>query len=208
MYIQTITVLVSLFCYKKFKTSYYKYFIWLLVYILANEVVALFYGSYIDYGVNQIFYNLYNVINFSFLFWLFYKLSWDNFFKIFVKIVALLYVSSLILEIFYLKVNYYQKPQIIPFIIGGVGILFCVLVFFFQILNSNKIIFIHKKLIFWICSGYFIYYLSYLPLKVKQNYFAEIDGYHYLFNILIVGTFIKNILLIIGFIWSTEKEKY
>jgi hypothetical protein len=204
--IQLIPVLVGLFYYKKFKNSFYKYFIWLLVYVFIQEYIALFYGTYVDIGNNSIIMNIFNIINFLFLFRLFYEFAEQHIFKKTIIFFVTSYVVALLYEIVFVKIDYHTKTQVIPFMIGGLGILICVLLYFYQILNSDKLIRVHRDFMFWVCTGYFIYYLAYVPFKIKQNYFAQLDDYTYLFKILIIATFIKGVLLIIGFIWSKKKE--
>jgi len=206
LYIQLAPILVWLFYRKKFKNSFLKYFIWLLVYVFFNEILADLYGRYIHEGYNQIFMNIFNIIHFLFLFRLFYEFAKHSYSKKIILFFVGSYIITLIIELFVLKVDYQLKTQSIPFMVGGLGILICVLLYFYQTLNSEKLIQVHRDLMFWICSAYFIYYLSYMPFKIKQNYFAELDDYRYLFKILIIATFIKSVLLIIGFIWSKEKH--
>ncbi|MFS4493048.1 hypothetical protein [Maribacter sp. 2308TA10-17] len=207
LFVQLIPVLVGLFYYKKFKNSFYKYFIWLLVYVFLHEIVSLLYGTYVDVGNNQIIMNIFNVINFLFLFRLFYEFSEQSFFKKSILFFIVSYILALLYELIIVKIDYHTNAQVIPFMIGGLGILVCVLLYFYQTLNSEKVIRVHRDFMFWICTGYFIYYLAYVPFKIKQNYFAQLDEYQYLFKILIIATLIKGVLLIIGFIWSKRKQE-
>ena len=208
VYIHLITAFVGLFFYKKFKNSFYKYFIWLLFYTLISEIVAQLYGTYVHRGYNQIIVNIFNTINFLFLFRLFYEFAEKRVFKKFISVIVGLYLLTLLYEVLILNLNYHENAQVIPFMVGGLGVLVCVLFYFYQILNSSKLIHVNRELIFWISAGYFLYFLAYIPFKIKQNYFSQLDDYAYLFKILILGGVIKSILLVIGFIWSKEKQEF
>ncbi len=207
LFVQLVPALFGVFSLRKLKTPIYKFFVWLLVYVFANEIVAQWYGTNIHIGFNQIFFNSYNIINFLFLFLLFYHFAQLKVFKGFIIFIVLTYILTVIVELNVYQVNYHETAQKLPFLVGGFGILFCVLFYFYQNLLSEKVFNFEKDLMFWISSAYFIYYLAYVPFKLKQNYFAHIDAYGYLFKILIIATFVKSIILIVGFIWSKERQK-
>jgi len=207
LYLQLVPVIIGVSSLRKLKTPFYRYFVWLLLYVLINEIVAQWYGTYIHIGYNQIFFNVYNIVNFLFLFCMFHHVATSMVFKKIIKLFIGFYILGLSYELIIKGINYQLNAQVIPFMIGGLGILICVLFYFYQTLNSEKVFKVQHDLMFWICSGYFIYYLAYVPFKIEQNYFAQFDKYRYLFKILIIATFIKSILLIVGFIWSKEKQE-
>ena len=205
LYIQLFPVLIGCFFLSKLKKEY-KLFFWLLVYSVLNELFKQYYGNYIDIGRNRILTNIYNAIYFIFLFWLFYKTSKNNSFKIFIKFIVTLYFASIFYEVFIENLNYHIQTQVIPYIVGGTGILICVFKYFFNILNSKEIINIYNDLLFWIAIAHFIYYLAFTPFKIQENYFSGINKFEYLFSFKIGVTLLKSIFLSLGFIWNTQKK--
>ena len=204
LYIQIIPVLAGIICFSKLKKEY-KLFWWVLVYSVLNEMFKQYYGSYIDIGQNKILTNIYNAIYFSFLFWLFHKKTRSQSFKKIILLFVILYFLSIAYEVLIQKLNYHNKTQVIPYIIGGVGVLACVFEYLLSAINSEKVIHIYRDLLFWIAIAHFIYYLTFIPFKINENYFLDIKEFHYLFNLKIGATLLKSIFLSIGFIWTRQK---
>lgn len=203
-YILLIPCVLGLFVWKKVEFEY-KLFIVLLIYSFLNGLFKIYYGTYIDYGQNRILTNIYNIIYFNFLFWLFYKKVNNTILKKIIISIVLLYFLSILYELLIIKVNYHTQTQVIPYIIGGFGILICVFYYFISLLNSKEIISIYKNPLFWIAIAHFIYYLGFTPFKIGENYYASFDKYYYLFKIKVPITFFKCIILSIGFICSRQK---
>jgi len=206
VYIQFIPAIIGLLYWNKFKIEY-KIFILVLWYSALNELFKIYYGTYIDIGQNRILTNIYNAVYFMFLFWLFYRNVLLKSIKKYIVIFIILYFVSIGYELFVQKLNYHNKTQVLPFIIGGIGIMYCVLFYFVKILNSLKVNSVYTDLLFWIATAHFIYYLAFTPFKLGENYFYEFHRLPNLGNIKIGVTVIKIVILSIGFIWSGKKEK-
>ncbi|MGB0879317.1 MAG: hypothetical protein ACPGTO_01980 [Polaribacter sp.] len=184
----------------------YKIFLWILIYSVLNQMLQQYYGDYIDGNENLIFSNIYNAIYFSFLFWLFYTKTRSQSFKNTIVLFVILYFLSIGYEVFIQNLNYHSKNQVIPYIIGGIGVLACVFEYLLSVINSEKVIHIYRDLLFWIAIAHFIYYLTFIPFKMNENYFLGIKDLYYLFNLKIGATLLKSIFLSIGFIWSQRQR--
>lgn len=204
-YIVFFPAIVGLWYYKSFRAVEYKVFVILLWYAFINSIFKRYYGKYID--ATQILTNIYNVVYFSFLFWLFYKKSINKKFKIILLSVVTLYVLSVIVEVFFIKMDYFRETQVFPYIIGGVGVIIFVFYYFFDILNSPKIVNVYKDLLFWICVAHFIYYLAFIPFKVAETDFINSEVLIPIRRVKIIGNIVKSVILIIGFIWIGKKDK-
>ncbi|PQJ71788.1 hypothetical protein [Polaribacter butkevichii] len=204
VYIQLLPVLIGFIVWKHLDKPY-RLFVIVLLYSALNESFKTYYGTYIVKNQNKILSNLYNIIYFSFLFWLFCKKVNSNVLKKIISIIVTLYFISIGYELFYKGMDYHNQTQVIPFIIGGFGILVCVFYYFVSLLNSKEIISIHRNLLFWIAIAHFIYYLGFTPFKIGENYYASFDKYYYLFDVKVPITFFKCIILSIGFICSRLK---
>jgi len=206
IYLQLIPAIVGLVVISQLKNTY-KYYVILLWYAFFNEIAAFYYLEYISTNdSNQILYNLFNSISFGVLFWIFYKESLSTTLKRIIPFIALLYVFSIAFELIIQGKSYFEESQVIPYIIGGIGIIICVFQYFISILISDKTTNIYAKMLFWIAIAHFIYYIVFTPFKIGENYFSNtmfFDGY---LNFKIGATVLKGILLSIGFIWSTRQK--
>ncbi|MGB1309037.1 MAG: hypothetical protein ACPG6B_09015 [Oceanihabitans sp.] len=205
VYLQLPPVVIGLLLWKRFNFAY-KLFILLLLYTVLNELFKWYYGNNISINQNKIFSNLWNSIYFGFLFWLFFKKCSSKILKKTILIISAIFILSMGYELLIESKNYYSQSQVKPYIVGGFGILICVFLYFVNILQSKSITTIYFDLLFWIAIAHFIYYLGFTPFKVGENYFASFEKYHHLFNIKIHVTFIKSIILSIGFIVCSRQK--
>jgi hypothetical protein len=103
--------------------------------------------------------------------------------------------------------DYHQSSQIYPYILAGIGVLICIMYYFYEVLGSEKIVHVHRRLIFWICIGYFFYYLAIVPIKLSQNTIKTSEDFNLLQDLFKIMTVVLNVSLIIGFLWSQEEKK-
>ena len=204
LYLQIIPAFIGFFYIKKLDVKY-RYFVLLLWYGVFNEIFALYYGRYIVIQKNAVFYNVYNVIYFSFLFWLFYSKFNSKIFKNIIIFFGVLYFTVVVYELLIKQIDYTSQSFLESYIIGGFSILIFVAYYLMVLLTSSKQENIYTNLLLWIAIAHFIYYLGFIPFKVGQNYFASFKEFHHLFGLLITITSLKSIILSIGFICTHQK---
>ena len=51
--------------------------------------------------------------------------------------------------------NYYKEIQTIPYLIASIFLISSIIFYFLEILNTDKILYVHKNLLFWISIGLF-----------------------------------------------------
>lgn len=159
LYIELIPVLAGIVRYKKLE-KIYKTFVWVLLFTFLIEVFKIYYGTYIHVGYNRIWTNVYNIIYFSFLFWVFYQKTKSELFKTIIKVISVLYFVSIGYELIIQNANYHYTNQVIPFIIGGFGIIACVFNYLYGVMKSSVIENIFKDFLFWFVAAHFIYFLG------------------------------------------------
>lgn len=213
LYSEIVAAIIgTLFIYKYKKTSL-KYFLYLLWYIVFTEIL----GKYADelnlsyIGENGVKYNfwLYNLlysIILPVLYLIYFNLIKTAKFKFWIKIFVYLFLIISIINWSFIQ-NFRTEWLDTPFIVGAIFLTIIILLYFIELLRSEKIVTFHKSLLFWISVGLLIFYTSTIPFRVVQNIYATSP------DISIVKLFIIKYILAIamyvifsfGFIWSKKE---
>ncbi len=204
--LEVVTAIVGTIYYHKYKNApVLKYFIFLLWYVVCNEFIGLYirlYGS----GYNALIINIYNLINFSYILFLFKNYLNSAKGKKLVLILCILYLISFIINGFY--ENYLIDFQSIPYIIAAFFVVITILLYFREILNSEKVLHAKKNLLFWIGVGLLLYFVGNIPFRIIRNYYEYLSDASTLFLVNFTLAVIMNVCFIIGFIWSDKKQLY
>ncbi len=210
LYLELLSAIIGTFMLFKYKHTFLKYFLILLWYTVLNE----FLGSYIiEYQQkqtlelnNQIIYNIYEVVNFVVLL-VIYRYYVHS--KIFKKWILFFIMSYLIFVITNGIIhNLTTEGQNIPFIVGSFYLIISITYYFIEILNSEKVLYVQKTLLFWISVGLFLFHIGSIPFKIVENYYAKTSDFKNMFYAKFILIAILYICYIIGFIWSDKKRQY
>ncbi|MFC4739696.1 hypothetical protein ACFO3U_06780 [Flavobacterium ponti] len=204
-YFQIVTAIAGSLCYYKYKDTYLKYFLFLLWYIVINDFTARYYSKNISV-YNVFFYNIFQVISFTF-----YALLFKNAIKslknrqIISILLAFYYLCYLINLVFIddFFTDYFSNT----YIIGAAVIITSILIYLYEILNSDKIIHVNKMMVFWISIGLLLMYLPNIPFNVIRNYYKTSPTIPYIYMVNFLLVFIYNIIIISGFIWSSKEQR-
>ncbi|MGZ0014761.1 hypothetical protein [Yeosuana sp. AK3] len=207
--IEILAAVTGLMLYNKYKQTAAKYFIWFLVYLSVGDFI----GSYVHYIKNDGFLNFLEGTVFIKNFWwstLYWKIGAIIFFSFyynsiltnerFKRIVKYSGYSFLSFSIVYILLNwddYFVQFFPIISILGAIIIFLCTAFYFFEMLNSEKILTFYKSINFYISAAIFIWWLIITPLVFYDIYNSHYDWNFiflkwqiYLFaNILMYSTF-------------------
>ncbi len=197
-------IIATIFFYKYKNTKFLKYLIFFIWYVALNETVGLYIR--IDKGVNAIIYNIYNAVNFTFFLLLYRHYFKNKKNKKLALYFCIIYLSSFTINGFF--ENYMTEYQRFPYILGALFLVISILLYFFEILNSEQVLQAKKNLLIWISFGLLIYFVGNLPFRILRNYYEELTDATVLFLVNITLTVIMNTCFIIGFIWSDKKHQY
>ncbi len=201
----TAAIVGSIYIYK-YKHTFLKHFLILLWYIAINEFLNLYLRQNYDFKNTYILYNIYHIINFSFLFILFKTYVKKTSHKKWILAFLVTYIASICIDVTFN--DYFLEIQIIPFIIGGLFIIISIFFYFLEILNTNKVLFVSKNLLFWISVGLLLYFAGKIPTRIIRNYWKEISYFNETRVAELILSIVMNICFIIGFICSQKDNKY
>lgn len=203
--LQFISAIIGTFYYYKFKKTVLKYFLILLWYTSLNDVFGLLYQSLNNVSNNYFIYNIYQIIRFNIILYVYKVYVEHKFYKRIISFFIIIYSFSVVINLFI--EDFFDNYYLNTFIIGATFIAISVLLFMFEILKSEKILYITESLIFWISSAYLIYFVPNIPFYIVRKYYADSNSIPYIFIVNYFLLLAYYFIHIIGFIWSKPETK-
>lgn len=203
---QVITAIVGTIYFYKYDKTILKYFLIILWYIAINDIFGLILKKYFGFESVTLLYNIYYIIVFSYFMLLFRNFVSNKNRKKLIFIFLIIYLISSFINCFF--ENYLEEVATAPYIIGAILVIIAIIFYYIDILNSEKVLYVNKNLLFWISIGVLIYYAGNIPFRIVRNYVGELVDASIQYLVLVILTFVMNICFIIGFIWSSKKQQY
>jgi hypothetical protein len=203
-YLQIITAIAGSLYYYKYKDTYLKYFLFLLWYIVLNDIFAELYRVKVS-TLDFFFYNSSQLVSFS-LYFLLFKNAVKNINRERTILILLLlyycfYIGCLFFENFF--TNYFLSA----FIFGGILIIISILIYLFEILKTDQIIQINKMLLLWISIGLLFFLIPNIPFGIIRNFYKDSPTIPNIYVVYFMLLFFYNIILITGFISSSKTQR-
>ncbi len=198
-----IAIIGSIYFYK-YKKTFLKYFLIVLWYVAINDLLGFFLRNN-DYKV-EILYNIYYLVVFNYLMFLFRNYVTRKSHKKLISSFICIYTLSFLINGFF--ENYIIQFSRAPYIIGASFLVISIIIYYIDILNSEKVLYVNKNLLFWISTGVIIYYCGNIPYKIVRSYANQLRDVPVEFLVLCILTIVMNLCFIIGFVWSDSKQQY
>ena len=205
IFIELITAVIASIYFYKYKNTFLKYFCFLLWYAVLNDISGVLIRDYIS-RYNAIIYNIYYCINFTYLFALYRHYIKNDKYKKLLLLFILFYYIILIINGFF--ENYIIEFLSLPYIAAATFIIISISIYFVEILNTEKVLYVKKNLLFWISVGLLLFYIGNIPFRILRNYYEYLTDATVLILLNVILATIMNSCFIIGFIWSDKKQLY
>ncbi|MCF1192779.1 hypothetical protein LRR18_14385 [Mangrovimonas sp. AS39] len=184
-----ITAVLS---YPKFKNSRVKYFIYFLIYIVFIELMG-YYPRYSEnnswlqwipaltkdtrFERNLLWYTVFwNIGSALFVTFYFFKILENKRFKTIIKFGGILFLFISFLRLMFNVEGYFTNQRDMFILIGGmIQIMLCIMLYFYEILMSDKIIAFYKSFHFYVAAAFFIWFLVMTPIAFYQKYYNVED---------------------------------
>lgn len=202
--LQIITAIVASLYYPKYKNSFAKYLLPFLWYVAMNDIVAGIYSTTVS-KYNAPFFNIFQLIFTVFYLSLYKSVVESLKFKKIISYFILVYLFSFIVAT--IVDDFFRFHLSLSYITGSILIVSSIILYFSEILNSDKIIRINKMLMFWISIGLLISLLPDIPFDVIRRYYEKSPTIPYIYVVTFLLVITYNLLLISGFIWSEKQQK-
>lgn len=162
---QIAALVAAIWYWHYYKNTTQRYFLWFLIYVVCHEIAGLCYPFFFK-GYNDIIYNLFTMISFSFYFFWFHKILEKR--KWFVYILATMF-SVVFLYDFFDK-DIIANLFLNPIITGAFCVLVLTISYFVELLNTDSITTFATSQKFWIVTGLFSFYIGLLPLLILHSH--------------------------------------
>lgn len=207
---------------KKFSINranrFFLYFLWLTLFfeIIGAYAPIAYFTKYEYFGFvkdtvymdNSWLYNVFSLIYYTFLSYYFMMLLKSHKVKLALRVLILLFIligiiNLIISDVFFIGDSLYTST------IGSLLLLFTIILFYFELLKSDKIIDLKRYLPIYISVGILIYTLCTTPLDIFSKYFnAKNDLFVKTKTIiLLLSNIIMYTTFIIGFLVCTKSSK-
>lgn len=221
----SISAVTGLIYYKKYKHTNAKYFIWFLVYILFFEILAG-YTSLVEnheslYDVklylkgtifekNYWVYNLFwNILSTLFISFYYLKVLKSKKYSFVVRCATYIFV---LFSIGYVTFNMddFFYSNVIPIKIAAVSVIFlCIMFYFIEILNGDKILTFYRSFNFYVSTALLIWWLVTAPVMFYQIYFSKAD-WNFVFlrwQIFLFANFFMYSMFTVAIIYSKPEDE-
>lgn len=189
-----IAALVAAILYRTYyRHTTERYFLAFLIYVVCHEIFGLGYHYFSDYS-NDIFYNVYTIVSFTFYFYWFQKIL--NKRKWIVNVLFVIFFTVFVYDLFDKDIFYFLYLN--PIITGAFCILVLTVSYFVELLHTDSITSFAKSQKFWIVTGLFCFYIGLIPLLIFHSY-LNYGGNFYgivitVLNAVLYGCIIKSFL--------------
>ena len=187
LFFESLAAITGLFLFKRYEKSYTKYFIYFLVYVVFiviigrytylvddNKIFSFLEGTLIErnYWYYTIFWDIAATLFFG---WYFMKIINNNTHRKILKASIYIFIIVSISSILFDLDMFFKKTNSIIKICSTLIILQCVIYYFLEILQSDKILTFYKSINFYICCAILILWLIQTPLTFFEQYYRKED---------------------------------
>ncbi len=185
--VEIIAAVTGLFCFKKYKRTAAIYFIYFLVFVALSELLGEYTHLVEGDGVLSFLKgtNIERNYWWSTLYWvigaiLFYTFYFQKIIKskkniLVIKIARNVFLYFSIIHIIFNWQDFFSKFSPILVVAGAFIIFLLVILYFIEILNSERILTFYKSINFYISATILIWWLIITPLVFYDMYFSKAD---------------------------------
>jgi len=192
-----LIILVGIIYYNKLEQSLpLKMFLWFLLYSLVTEVTGTYFAFHAKINT-AVVYNTWNIINYLFYSYFFLAIIKTRVKRKVIFGLAFIFIMyELVNTLFYQ--NYLTDVYANSIILKKLFLVVIVLMYFSELLNSDRIISFQKSMFFWISLSVFIYALGFIPVFIIGEYISYRGIFRYItfgLNIIMSGCFITGFIV-------------
>lgn len=167
---ELITAIIASVFYKKYSGSFLKYFLimlWLIFFVEALIWTLKRNGIILQ---NNFIYNVITSLQYVFYFLLYYKTLTNMVYKKWIMRFLIGFVISVIINFLWAqKLTVTAVFHSYTFTIGAIFLIVTIGLFLIEILNTEKVLYFTRYLMFWISIGLLVFYTGIIPFIISLN---------------------------------------
>ena len=204
-YFELITAVVGLLHYKKIAGSYLRYFLYVLWFITLVEFTISILKQYEIRFQNNFIYNVITSAQYVYFFILYYKTIKIRRYKQWVQGFLIVFIVSVIVNFVWIqKLSVTAAFASYTFTLGAIMLIITIGLFLAEILNTEKVLYFKRYLMFWISIGLFLFYTGIIPFVFSLNLLPALLSSDSLAIIFFTLNFVMYSCFTAGFIMSHQ----
>lgn len=204
-FLELLAAVIGTIYYKKYAHSFLRYFLFLLWIIAGVEWATWALKTFDIRSQNRFIYNILTTVQFIYYFILYYKTIRKKKYKLLIQSFLIVFLVAVIINFTFIQRLMLTMPfYSYTYIIGAILLIVTIGLFFIEILNTEKVLYFKRYLMFWISIGLVLFHTSVIPYVISISFLPALQNS----NILLIILFALNIIMyscfIIGFIVSRQ----
>lgn len=202
IFLEFLAAVVGTVYYKKYADSFLKYLIYLLWLVAVTEFTMWALRHYQIRFQNNFLYNAICSVQYVYFFLLYYKTIKTKRYRKWVLAFLITFIVAIAVNFIWFQkltvtVAFYSNT----FTLGAIFLIITIGLFFAEILNTEKVLYFKRYLIFWISIGLVVFYTGILPFVIYLKLLPDIlstDSLTIMFfilNLFMYGCFIVGFIL-------------
>ncbi len=153
---------------------------------------------------NLALYNVYYLFHFSFFLYVFMRMVDNRAFKRNIAVSIGIFILVFFMDV--LITDVYTKSFMWTYLAGSLFLVYSIILYYIDVLQSPKVLVVKNDLLFWISVGLFLFYIGYIPIKIlKTWFFSQTVFFDMLFIIHYSLIVVMYLCFLIGFLWMKRK---
>lgn len=206
-----LTLIISMFYYRKYFDTVLKYFPMVIAYTFFNELLGVLIRDFEQFQLvsekqyaarNALIYNIYNLIFFPYFFYVYYYKIISKQKKRIIKVGIVLFAITSLVNTFLNDFN--NHPQLYSYLAGVLVLILSIILYLLDLKKHDISIPKKYNLLVWVSYGLLFFNIYYFPVKLIRNinfdFYSTYLNRSHLFMIVLMY-----VLFCIGFIKSKRR---
>ncbi|GAA0894780.1 hypothetical protein GCM10009122_44610 [Fulvivirga kasyanovii] len=170
-FLELSSAIIGSIYYKKYSHTFLRYFLFLLWLITGVEFTMWFLKIYEVSIQNNFVYNLLTSVQYIYLLLLYHRTVKSKKYKLWILAFLIIFLISITINFVWLdKLMTTSAFSSYTFTMGAVFLIASIGLFLVEILNTEKVLYFQKYLMFWISAGLAFYYTAIIPYIISLNF--------------------------------------
>jgi len=204
-FIELLTAIIGSVYYNKYKHTFLKYFLYLLWLVVGVEFSMWALKYFEIRSQNNFVYNVLTSVQYIYFFLLYQKTIKTKSYKRLISYFLIIFIAAITINFLWIQKLMATSPfHSYTFTLGALLLITSIGLFFVEVLNSEKVLYFKRYLMFWVSVGLVLFYTSIIPYIISLNFLPDFRTSSTWFTIIFVINLVMYGCFSIGFIVSKK----